>query len=116
MYNSNVKQSDLKDFFRAQFVSFRCQKYVKVFKKRVHEKGGGNNFTLSPEKVHQVAIFYTTSGKSNHNKNACVRTLSISKLLYIRCSGKDAVTLVLSLSTWNFKKRDFYTFSLSKSF
>ena len=28
-YNSNVKQSDLKDIFRAQFVNFMCQKYVK---------------------------------------------------------------------------------------
>ena len=28
-YNSNVKYSNLKDFLRAQFVIFRCQKYVK---------------------------------------------------------------------------------------
>ena len=30
VYNSNVKQSDLKDIFRAQFIDFICQKYVKV--------------------------------------------------------------------------------------
>ena len=54
------------------------------------------------------------SVKSNHNKNP--RTLSIAKLLYIRCSGKDKITLLLSQSTWNFKKSDFYTLSLSKSF
>ena len=35
-YNSNVKQSDLKDFFRGQFVNFMCQKYVK---KKVHGNG-----------------------------------------------------------------------------
>ena len=27
--DSNVKYCDLKDFFRAQFVNFMCQKYVK---------------------------------------------------------------------------------------
>ena len=31
--DSNVKYCDLKDFLKAQFVIFRCQKYVK---KRVH--------------------------------------------------------------------------------
>ena len=30
--DSNVKYCDLKDFLKAQFVIFRCQKYVK----RVH--------------------------------------------------------------------------------
>ena len=34
-------------------------KYVKICKKKGTWKGG-NNFTLSPEKVHQVALFYTT--------------------------------------------------------
>ena len=29
MYNSNVKQNDLKDLFRARFVNFMCQKNVK---------------------------------------------------------------------------------------
>ena len=29
VYNSNVKYCDLKDFLKAQFVIFRCQKYVK---------------------------------------------------------------------------------------
>ena len=33
VYLSNVKQSDLGDFLKARFVSFKCQKYVK---KRVH--------------------------------------------------------------------------------
>ena len=28
-YNSNIKQSGLKDFFRAQSVNFTCQKFVK---------------------------------------------------------------------------------------
>ena len=37
MYNSNVKYSDLKGFFRAQFVNFTCQKYVK--KKGYMERG-----------------------------------------------------------------------------
>ena len=53
--DSNVKYCDLKDFLKAQFVIFRCQKYVK--------KGTwkwGNNFTLSPVKVSWVALFYTT--------------------------------------------------------
>ena len=54
------------------------------------------------------------SGKSNQNKNPSIRTLNISKFLYTGCSGKDAITLALSRSTWNFKKSDFYTFSLSK--
>ena len=45
--DSNVKYCDLKDFLKAQFVIFRCQKHVK-------KKGTwkwGNNFTLIPEKV-----------------------------------------------------------------
>ena len=29
VYDSNVKYCDLKDFLKAQFVIFRCQKYVK---------------------------------------------------------------------------------------
>ena len=29
VYNSNVKYCDLKDFLKAKFVDFRCQKYVK---------------------------------------------------------------------------------------
>ena len=29
VYDSNVKSCDLKDFLKAQFVIFRCQKYVK---------------------------------------------------------------------------------------
>ena len=29
MYLSNVKYSDLRDFLKARFVNFRCQKYVK---------------------------------------------------------------------------------------
>ena len=29
MEMSSVKQSDLRDFLKAQFVIFRCQKYVK---------------------------------------------------------------------------------------
>ena len=29
VYDSNVKYCDLKDFLNAQFVIFRCQKYVK---------------------------------------------------------------------------------------
>ena len=29
LYDSNVKYCDLKDFLKAQFVFFRCQKYVK---------------------------------------------------------------------------------------
>ena len=44
--DSNVKYCDLKDFLKAQFVIFRCQKYVK---KGYMEMG--NNFTLIPEKV-----------------------------------------------------------------
>ena len=41
VYDSNVKYCDLKDFLKAQFVIFRCQKYVK---KRVH----GNEWTTLP--------------------------------------------------------------------
>ena len=29
VYDSNVKYCDRKDFLKSQFVSFRCQKYVK---------------------------------------------------------------------------------------
>ena len=29
VYDSNVKYCDLKDFLKAHFVIFRCQKYVK---------------------------------------------------------------------------------------
>ena len=63
MYNSNVKYSDLKDFFRAQFVNFVCQKYVKKGYMEMR-----NNFTLSPEKVHQIALFYTTNTLSAFSK------------------------------------------------
>ena len=36
IYDSNVKYCDLKDFLKAQFTIFRCQKYVK---KRYMEMG-----------------------------------------------------------------------------
>ena len=29
VYLSNVKYSDLRDFLKARFLNFRCQKYVK---------------------------------------------------------------------------------------
>ena len=29
VYLSNIEYSDLRDFLKAQFVNFRCQKYVK---------------------------------------------------------------------------------------
>ena len=57
--DSNIKYYDLKDFLKAQFVIFRCQNMWKYVKKKGTWKGG-NNFTLSLEKVHQVALFYTT--------------------------------------------------------
>ena len=44
--DSNVKDCELKDFLKAQYVIFRCQKYVKkgIWK-------WGNKFILSPVKV-----------------------------------------------------------------
>ena len=63
VYDSNVKYCDLKDFLKDQFTIFRCQKYVK--------KGTwkwGKNFTLSPEKVSYVALFYTTNSDLGPNK------------------------------------------------
>ena len=60
-------------------------------------------------------LLYTgCSGKSNQNKNPSIRTLNISELPYKGCFAKDATTLFFPRSTWNFKKGDFYTFSLSK--
>ena len=44
-YNSNIKQTDLKDFFRAQSANFTCQKYVKKGYKEMRE-----TVYLEPEK------------------------------------------------------------------
>ena len=49
-----------KRLFKGSICNFQMSKYVK--------KGTwkwGNNFTLSPEKVHQVALFYTTFNIAN---------------------------------------------------
>ena len=64
-------------------------KYVKICKKKGTWKGG-NNFTLSPENVHQVALFYTTSlNKTSpadnyiskvNNRNTRTRSKICSKL------------------------------------
>ena len=53
--HSSVKRSDPGDFLKAQFVIFKCQKYVK---KRVH---GNEKMNLPCAfKVSWVAPFYTT--------------------------------------------------------
>ena len=52
--DSNVKYCDLKDF-NGSICNFQMSKYVKNGTWK-----WGNNFTLSPEKVSQVALFYTT--------------------------------------------------------
>ena len=44
---------------------------------------------------------------TNQNKNPSIRTLNISNFLYTWCSRKNAITLVLSRSTQNFKKMTF---------
>ena len=60
--DSNVKYCDLKDF-NGSICNFQMSKYVKNGTWK-----WGNNFTLSPEKVSQVALFYTTEArKENQN-------------------------------------------------
>ena len=59
VYDSNVKYCDLKDFLKAQFVIFRCQKYVK----KGYMEMGKWIYLEPPYKVSQVswvALFYTT--------------------------------------------------------
>ena len=68
-------------------------------------------------KLQNINYFRTCSlGRSRQMKMKTLvsKTLNILKLLYTRCSEKDVITLLLSRSTWNFKKTDFYTPSLSK--
>ena len=54
VYDSNVKYCDLKDFLKAQFTIFRCQKYVKKGYMEMGEK-----LYLEPWKS-VLGLFYTT--------------------------------------------------------
>ena len=59
VYDSNVKYCDLKDFLKAQFVIFRCQKYVK----KGYMEMGKWIYLKPPYKISRVSwvsLFYTT--------------------------------------------------------
>ena len=53
-------------------------------------------------------------GVANQNQKTKIKTLYILKMLHTGCSMKEAILLLLSRSTYNFQKKEFYTFKRDK--